>query len=178
MPKRPFRVGRARTGLGLFATAPIKKRAFIAEYTGPWVSTAQAEKLEDKGARYMYEINSRWTVNGSGRRNLARYANHSCRPNAKSDVVRCERKGKKIILRAIKAIAPGDEITYDYGRDYFNAYLKPIGCKCDKCIEKRRAERAAKRRNAVIARKRAATRRRNERTRTRAARKSRLSAKS
>jgi SET domain-containing protein len=163
MSKRPFRVGRSRTGLGLFATKPIPKRTVIVEYRGRWLRAKEADALEAKGSRYMYEINSRWTIDGSNRRNVGRYANHSCRPNAESDIVKCPIKGKKVIIRTIKAIEPGDEITYDYGRDYFNAYIKPIGCKCDKCIEKRRTERAAKRRNALIARKRAATRLKNQR---------------
>jgi SET domain-containing protein len=140
MPRRPFRIGRSRTGLGLFATEPIKKRAFIVEYTGRRLTTAQAEKLEARNARYLYEINSRWTIDGKSRRNLGRYANHSCRPNAESDTIR----GKKVILRAIKNINPGDEITYSYGSDYFDVYLKPVGCKCTKCIEKRREARRAR----------------------------------
>ena len=147
MPRRPFRIGRSRTGLGLFAIEPIKKRAFIVEYTGRRLTTAQAEKLEARNARYLYEINSRWTIDGKSRRNLGRYANHSCRPNAESDTIR----GKKVILRAIKNIKPGDEITYSYGRDYFDVYLKPVGCKCTKCIEKRREARRAR---AVKARRR------------------------
>ena len=144
MPRRPFRVGRSRTGLGLFATEPIKKRAFIVEYTGRRLTTAQAEKLEARNARYLYEINSRWTIDGKSRRNLGRYANHSCRPNAESDTIR----GKKVILRAIKNIKPGEEITYSYGSDYFDVYLKPVGCKCTKCIEKRREARRATRAKA------------------------------
>ena len=83
MPRKPaFRIGRSRTGLGLFATAPIKKRAFIVEYKGRKLTTEQAEKLEARGNRYLYEINSRWTIDGTTRKNLGRYANHSCRPNA------------------------------------------------------------------------------------------------
>ena len=152
MSRQPFRVGRSRTGLGLFATEPIKKRAFIAEYKGRRVTNAQADELEARGSRYMYELNSRWTVDGSGRNNIARYANHSCRPNAESDVIRGKRahgrKGGMVILRAIKNIKPGDEITYDYGRNYFNGFIKPVGCKCEKCAEKRREERRAKRRAA------------------------------
>jgi SET domain-containing protein len=140
MPRRSFRVGRSRTGLGLFATEPIKKRAFIVEYTGRRLTTAQAEKLEARNARYLYEINSRWTIDGKSRRNIGRYANHSCRPNAESDTIR----GKKVILRAIKNIKPGEEITYSYGSDYFDVYLKPVGCKCTKCIEKRREARRAR----------------------------------
>jgi uncharacterized protein len=135
---RPYRVGRAATGLGLFATAPIEKGAFIVEYTGRRITNARAKRLEALGSRYMYEINSRWTVDGSSRRNMGRYANHSCRPNAESDVV----KGK-VILRARKKIKPGDEITYDYGREYFEIFLKPAGCKCAKCAETRRKARRA-----------------------------------
>src|SRR6187551_4019677 len=105
--KRAFRIGRSRTGLGLFATAPIKKRAFIVEYKGRKLTTEQAEKLEARGNRYLYEINSRWTIDGTTRKNLGRYANHSCRPNAKARTV-----GHRVFLRAIKNIKPGDEITY------------------------------------------------------------------
>lgn len=141
MSRKPFRIGRSRTGLGLFATAPIKKGKFIVEYRGRKLTNAQAERREAKGARYMYELNSRWTLDGSSRRNVARYANHSCRPNAESDVVR-----GRVIIRAIKNIQPGDEITYDYGRDYFRNVLMEIGgCKCVKCLEKAREERRERR---------------------------------
>ena len=128
-----YRVGRAATGLGLFATAAIGTGAFIVEYKGPRITHAQAARREARGHRYMFEINGRWTVDGSSRRNIARYANHSCRPNAETDLV----KGK-VILRAIKRINPGDEITYDYGEEYFELFLKPSGCKCGKCQAKRR----------------------------------------
>ncbi len=92
----------------------------------------------------MFEINSRWTIDGKSRRNLGRYANHSCRPNAESDIV----KGK-IFLRAIKTIQPGDEVTYDYGKEYFQMFIKPKGCRCVKCVEKRRKQRADNRKASL-----------------------------
>jgi uncharacterized protein len=46
------------------------------------------------------------------------------------------------VIRAIKNIEPGEEINYDYGTDYFKAYLKPIGCKCAACEKKRKRKRA------------------------------------
>src|SRR5262245_40286774 len=142
--RKPYRVGRSRTGLGLFATAAIAKGAFIVEYSGPRITHAESLRREARGARYMFELDSRWTVDGSVRSNIARYANHSCRPNAESDIV----KGK-VILRAIRNIAPGDEITYDYGEEYFELFLK-AGCKCEKCMEDRR--RARKRRRNIAKR--------------------------
>jgi SET domain-containing protein len=138
--KKPFRIGRSRTGLGLFATEEIRKRAFIAEYKGRRLRNEEAEKLEARGNRYLYEINSRWTIDGTTRRNIARYANHSCRPNAESHHL-----SGKIILRAIKRIKPGDEITYDYGTDYYRNVITPRGCKCAKCREKRNKQRRLQR---------------------------------
>ncbi len=151
MPKpfrRAYRIGRSRTGLGGFATRVIRKKELIDRYRGRLISNAEADERDN---RYMFEINSRWTVDGSSRRNLARYFNHSCRPNAESDV-----KGHKVIIVARKTIQPGEEITYDYGKDYFDIFLKPIGCKCDKCREKRALERAQKRARKLRAERRAA----------------------
>jgi SET domain-containing protein len=146
MPRKParraaFRIARSRTGLGLFASAPIAKGEFIVEYKGRRISTARAQRLEAAGSRYMFELDRRRTIDGSSRRNVARYANHSCRPNSESDIVE-----GKVILRAIRKIRPGDEITYDYGKEYFELFLKPAGCKCVKCAAQRRAKRKAPRR--------------------------------
>ena len=132
-----FRIGRSRTGLGLFATEPIRKRTHIVEYKGRKLPNDVAEKLETRGNRYLYEINSCWTIDGSTHRNLGRYANHSCRPNAESYQV-----GHRVFLRATKNIKPGDEITYDYGTDYLNNVITRRGCKCDKCRNKRAEARA------------------------------------
>jgi SET domain-containing protein len=141
MSRKSFRVGKSKTGLGLFAVREIKKGEFIVQYRGEKLRNEEADRRADRGNKYLYEINSRWTIDGKSRKNVARYANHSCRPNAESDVLR----GHKIIIRAIKKILPGEEILYDYGKDYFNLILKPMGCRCEKCAEKRRLERAEKR---------------------------------
>ena len=103
--KKAFRIGRSRTGLGLFATAPIKKGAFIVEYKGRKLTTEQANKLETRGNRYLFEINRRWTIDGTSQKNLGRYVNHSCRPNAEVHTI-----GHKVIIRAIKNIRTGAEI--------------------------------------------------------------------
>ena len=135
---KPYRVGRSRTGLGLFATQPIKKGAKIVRYFGPLLDSKKKkdDAIENK---YLFELNGRWTIDGSIRKNIARYINHACKPNAESDV---KPRKRKVVIRAIKNIEPGEEINYDYGTDYFKAYLKPIGCKCDACEKKRKKQRA------------------------------------
>lgn len=131
MPSRCFRVGRSATGLGLFATKPIKRAAYIATYRGPRISTEEADRREARGARYLFELNSRRTIDGSPRWNLARYINHSCRPNAKP----VGRKGG-IVIVALRRIEPGEEITYNYGRDYLDYFRQNGGCRCAPCRRK------------------------------------------
>lgn len=138
LSNKPYRIGRSRTGLGLFATKPIKKGTRIIRYFGPLLDSRK-EKDDAIENKYLFELTNRWTIDGSLRENVARYINHSCRPNAESDV---KPRKRKVFIRAIKNIEPGDEINYDYGTDYFKAYLKPIGCKCDACERKRKKKRA------------------------------------
>jgi uncharacterized protein len=145
----PFRVGRSRTGLGVFATGPIKKGKFIVEYKGRLLNNKQCEKVDNK---YLFEVNSQWTIDGSARRNVARYINHSCRPNADPYILPTH----QIKIRAIKNIKPGAEITYDYGEDHFDAYIKKHGCRCDKCRGKRARQRAEARAAKARREKRAA----------------------
>jgi SET domain-containing protein len=119
---------------------PIRKGDFIAFYTGRLIRNEEADKLWTK---YMFEINSRWTLDGSSRRNIARYINHSCKPNAESDV-----KGHEVHITAIKNIQAGDEIAYNYGRDYFDTFIKPRGCRCMACTQKPIRKRSSRRRSS------------------------------
>ncbi|MBI5128057.1 MAG: SET domain-containing protein-lysine N-methyltransferase [Rhodopseudomonas palustris] len=138
LTNKPYRIGRSKTGLGLFATQPIKKGTKIIRYFGPMLD-CNKKKDDAVENKYLFQINKRWTVDGSVRKNIARYINHACKPNAESDV---NVKKRKIIIRAIKNIEPGEEINYDYGTDYFKEYLKPIGCKCESCENKRKKKAA------------------------------------
>jgi SET domain-containing protein len=92
--RRPFRVGRSKTGFGLFATRTIERGTFLAYYRGRKLRTHEADEIANK---YLFEINSRWTIDGSSRRNVARYINHSCRPNADVEI-----KGHEIVISARK----------------------------------------------------------------------------
>jgi uncharacterized protein len=131
MSSRSIRVGRTAAGLGLFATKPIERAAYIATYRGLRISTEEAQRRERRGAKYMFELDDRWVIDGSPRWNVARYLNHSCRPNAKPVV----RKGR-ILFEALRRIAPGEEITYHYGREYFELFIKKRGCRCAACRTK------------------------------------------
>ena len=132
MPRRSFRIGRSFTGLGLFANRPIKTREKIAEYKGPRVDAEEAGRLERRGNRYLYEINPRVTIDGTPRSNLARYANHSCNPNAESYTY-----GGRVFIRAMRNIKTDEEITYDYLLHPIPASPWDFMCECksDGCVK-------------------------------------------
>ena len=95
------------------------------EYTGALLPTAAADR---RGGRYLFQVNSRWTIDGSGRENLSRYINHSCAPNCIAHT-----RGKRVLIYSRRRISPGEELSYDYGKEYFDEYIKPQGCLCESC---------------------------------------------
>ncbi len=122
---RRYVVKRTNTGLGLFAVQPIAKGTRIIEYTGPLIPN---EEVDKRRGRYFFGVNSKWTIDGSPRSNVARYINHSCKPNAEALI-----SGRRVWIWSRKNIKPGEEIAYDYGKEYFDDIIKPMGCRCEKC---------------------------------------------
>lgn len=119
-------VKRSSAGLGLFAAVPIKKRETIIEYVGRRMSSKEGDEMENNS--YIFTVNSKIDIDGSPRWNTARYANHSCRPNCESVI-----RQSRVFIVALRNIQPGEELTYDYGHDFFNDFIKPFGCRCVKC---------------------------------------------
>jgi SET domain-containing protein len=109
-------------GRGLFARSDIPEGTDIVEYAGPRVSVEAGKRMAEEGNVYIFQANRREFIDGSVAWNLARSANHSCAPNAQSVKV-----GGAIWLRATRAIAKGEEITYDYGYAFRDA---PTACRC------------------------------------------------
>jgi len=126
-----YRVGRARTGLGLFAAQDIPERKLVIEYIGKRIPTREAQEIDRRRAnKYLFEIDRRWTIDGSTRLNLARYVNHDCDPNTEA-----ESNHGRLMFRAIKPIAAGSEITLDYGEEHMELYFGKAGCLCPSCID-------------------------------------------
>lgn len=119
------KVKRTSTGLGLVATTIILKGTAIIQYVGPILPNAEAYKI---AGMYLFRLSRRRCIDGSSRRNIARYINHSCTPNAEALACRYE-----MWIYATKTIQPGEEVTIDYGEEYFNEFIKPKGCKCVSC---------------------------------------------
>lgn len=123
-PDPRFRVAKAASGSGhgLFAVVPIKKGDFILEYTGKRIPTKTADQLP---TRYLFHVDEEWTIDGSPRTNLARYINHGCDPNCEVEV-----DDGRLMIYAVKNIKKGEELSFDYGEEYYDEFIKHAGCRC------------------------------------------------
>jgi len=112
-------------GWGVFATQSIPKNKRIIHYAGEKISTRESERREDRylarGHIWCFRLNSRWVRDAAVGGNVARYINHSCKPNCYVQIV-----GDVIWIRASRNIRKGEEITYDYATDG----AKIIPCRC------------------------------------------------
>jgi SET domain-containing protein len=112
-------------GYGVFAAEPINKNKIIVDYDGELIDNKSSEKREDQylneGCIWVFRVNRNWSRDANVGGNIARFINHSCRPNCYATVV-----GKTIWIRAAKRIEPGDELTYDYNTEGD----KTIPCRC------------------------------------------------
>ncbi len=123
-----LKVARSKTGRGVFAQEAIPRGACIIEYTGRPLS----EKEQEKDGKYFFWTSSTTMIDGNIPSNTARFINHSCAPNCEVEL-----KDRRIYIFAKRAIRAGEELTYDYDTEYFEAHIKPRGCLCSKCATAR-----------------------------------------
>jgi uncharacterized protein len=120
------KVKKSFAGLGLFADQDIKKGVYVIQYIGDKITNKQAI---EKPNRYIFDLNTKWSLDGASRMNTARYINHECKNyNTDSALDR-----GKIFFEANRDIKKGEELTTDYGEQYVSEYIRPIGCKCATC---------------------------------------------
>ena len=110
-------------GRGLFARREIPPGMDFVEYDGPRLPLRDARRIALEGNSYIFEFDRRTAIDGSVAWNLARHANHGCSPNSFS-----AKADGRIWLRALRTIAKGEEITYDYG--YRAQNHEELPCRC------------------------------------------------
>jgi SET domain-containing protein len=100
-------------GYGVFAAEPIAKNTRIIDYAGELVRNSECGEREARylkgGCIWVFRVNRRWSRDAAVGGNIARFINHSCRPNCWFEVV-----DTTIWIRASRNIRAGEELTYDY----------------------------------------------------------------
>jgi len=112
---------------GLYASKNIRSGTKIIEYIGKLISKKETEtnpKFDNEKDIYLFNLNSKYDLDGDYSWNTARLINHSCNPNCE-----VEGKGLKLWITTIQDIKKGEELSYDYGFGYDVDY-KQFPCKC------------------------------------------------
>ena len=159
MPKRIARRRSPIHGNGVFAVVDIPKGAEVIQYRGELMTHAQIDrkyaKVPDNGHTFLFTLNDKYVLDANVGGNVARWINHSCRPNCQAVIEEDEggdRRKDRVLIEAIRPIKAGDELTYDYGIDVgerITPKLKQLwACRCGapRCIgtmlKPKRARRA------------------------------------
>lgn len=123
--KHTLCVRRGVSGLGVFSNNDIVRGDFIVEYFGTIVTDERADEV---GGKYLFRLDGGKTILGNCKENLARFLNHSCRPNCEAEM-----DGKRIFIYAKRAIKAGEELVYHYGKEYWEEHIGPKKCRCTPC---------------------------------------------
>jgi hypothetical protein len=126
-------------GYGAFAKTPIKRGEKIIEYVGEKIAKAESErraalqlrrgKKGRQGSVYIFDLNSRYDIDGNVLWNPARLINHSCEPNCHAFI-----ESNRIWIYTKRRICEGEELTYNYGYDVDNYDDHPCRCGKASCV--------------------------------------------
>ena len=136
MPRRPiFEIRRSPIqGLGVFATRTIRRGTRIGIYSGEYLTEDEVNRRYDddstaRATTFLFQVSDSLYVDAEREGGDARYINHSCDPNCASEVV-----GTEVVIRAIRTIPAGAEITYDYALqledDPLPSWQRLYACRC------------------------------------------------
>jgi len=95
-------------GSGCYTLAPIPEGAYVVQYTGTVLSKEEADELySERPDTYLFCLGEgEYVIDGD---TVAAFVNHCCDPNCETDEI-----DGNVWVIALRAIAPGEELTYDY----------------------------------------------------------------
>lgn len=118
-------------GNGLFARAAFPARKKIGELTGELISLREARRrARQRKCIAIVEFENGKALDSSRGGNELRYVNHSCTPNTY-----LRRIGTRVELYALRDIAPGEELTCNYGETQHEGTL-PCRCGSERCRQR------------------------------------------
>jgi SET domain-containing protein len=101
-------------GRGVYARLPLHEDETVCEYKGERIGEAEVarrypEDMHGLNHTFVFGVEDEVNIDGGSKGNIARWINHSCDPNCDTF-----EEDKRIFVRAIRDIRPGEELTYDY----------------------------------------------------------------
>jgi uncharacterized protein len=121
-------------GKGVYALQPLAEGQTVIEYTGEVIRWKEALRRhpanpDDPNHTFFFHLDDKHVIDAGVGGNAARWINHACDPNCEAD----EQDGR-VFIKALRPIAPGEELFYDYGLTIDEKYTKKLkreyACRC------------------------------------------------
>ena len=125
MDRFNFKVGRSPIqGRGLFALSAVPARRKLGELGGEVVTVREARRRARAAGESIkiVEFGDGTALDASRGGTPLRHVNHSCSPNTYMRLFR-----RRVEFYALRDIAPGEELTCDYGETHHEGAL---ACRC------------------------------------------------
>ena len=170
MPKRIAARRSPIHGNGVFALVDIPAKIELIEYRGKRLTHAQADRLyantSDSGHTFLFTLNEEYVLDANSEGNIARWINHSCKPNCRAlleEDAEGDPRKDRVLIESLRPLRAGEELTYDYGivlEERLTARLKAVwACRCGapRCtgtlLKPKRAPRVRAKKPSVAAKK-------------------------
>lgn len=113
-------------GRGVFALRELSTGERIVEYRGERISWDEADALYPDNAEhpshtFLFSLDGEMVIDANRRGNVARWINHSCDPNCEAVL-----EDDRVYIEAIRDIAPGEELSYDYNITFEERHTKAL----------------------------------------------------
>ena len=126
-------------GKGVFALCDLAEGETLIEYVGEIISWPEAQQRHphdpaNPNHTFYFHIDEHRVIDALFGGNSSRWINHACEPNCEA-----EEQGGRIFIKALRNIAAGEELNYDYGLiidERYTAKLKadyPCWCGTPNC---------------------------------------------
>ena len=116
-------------GIGGYAREPLAAGARIIEYVGERIDKRESLRRCEANNPYLFALDDRHDLDGNVSWNPARFLNHSCAPNCEAAL-----EEGRIWIVALRPIAAGEELTFNYGYDLEDYRDHPCRCGSPECV--------------------------------------------
>lgn len=102
-------------GKGVYAIRPLRAGDTVLEYKGEIITWKEALRRHphdpsQPNHTFYFHLDDGHVIDGKYKGNSAKWINHSCAPNLEA-----EQDGDRVFLKALRDIAVGEELFFDYG---------------------------------------------------------------
>lgn len=116
-------------GTGGFARREIPEGTRVIEYVGEKIDKAESLRRCEANNEYIFGLTPEHDLDGNVDWNPARFINHSCAPNCEAQL-----DAGRIWIVALRDIARGEEVTFNYGFDLADYRDYPCACGSNECV--------------------------------------------